>query len=143
MTDGNTPRCGVQVHHANWGIDNAHPHQRCCGGAARRGTWGGGPPAGGPGGGRLHRLGPPPPPPWGPGRGGGGSSKRLYKAPTDYTMPRKTIQSRDGSYKATKRLYKATKYQTKPQNLRQNPNILDKALTCLTRVATNSHKFNI
>ena len=41
--------------------------------------------------------------PWGAGGGRGGSPKRLYKAPTDYTKPRQTIQS-------PKTLYKAQKY---------------------------------
>jgi len=59
---------------------------------------GGEPPADGPEGDRPHRLGPSSPPPWGPrgrgrgGRLGWGHIRILYKAPTDNTKPRQTIQ---------------------------------------------------
>ena len=52
--------------------------------------------------------------------GGGGRPKRLYKAPTDYTKPRLTIQIPD-------RLYKGIKYWTKTKNVKQRPKILNKS----------------
>ena len=99
------------------------------GGRPPRGPVGGGPPAGGPRRGGRPRRGP-----GGGGRpprvhrrrrgarGGGarrgawGSPKRLYKAPTDYTKPRQTIQSPN-------RLYKAPTDYTKPQRIRQTKTI--------------------
>ena len=100
-----------------------HPHRRGARGGGRPPRGLGVPPA----------EGPPPPPP-GPGVRGGKlqktlqspdrlykAPKRLYKAPTDYTKPRKD---------------------TKPRNIRQNPKVLDKDLTYLTRVATNINSTN-
>ena len=58
----------------------------------------------------------------GPGGGnrlGWGHLKRLYKGPTDYTKPHKDY--------------------TKTENIRQNPHMLDKDLTYLTRVATHNN----
>ena len=52
---------------------------------------------------------------WRGDRLGWGHMRILYKAPTDYTKPRKTIPSPDRLYKAPKRLDKDTRYQTKPK----------------------------
>ena len=75
------------------------------------------------------------------GRGWGGgkprktlqSSDRLYKAPTDYTKLRQTIQSPKRQYRAPKRLYKTFRI------LNETPKILDKYPAYSTRVATASN----
>ena len=46
--------------------------------------------------------------------------KDLYKAPTDYAKPQKTIQSPRNTIQRPNRLYKAPKHYTKPKNIRQN-----------------------
>ena len=74
----------------------------------------------------------------GPG-GEGGNPKKLYKAPTDCTKPRQTIQNPNRLYKAQKNYTKPPDDNTKTSNTRQNQQILDKDLKYLTSVATNSN----
>ena len=90
-------------------------------------------PAEGPHGGRAPAKGPrgggrPPRGPWGagaPAEGPGGvSPNSLYKAPTDYTKTRQTIQSPDRLYKAPNWLYRDLE-------------ILDKDIKELKNIATN------
>ena len=98
-----------------------------------RGPVRGGPPAEGPRGGGAARRGAP----WGGAarRGARGSPKRLYKAPTGYTKPRKTIQGPNRLYKDPTDYRKPPKDYRKTQNIKQNLTILNQYLKYLTRVA--------
>ena len=75
---------------------------------------------------------------------GWGHIRILYKAPTDYTKPRQTIQSLNGLYKAPRRLHKDPNRLYQDIRNGQNPNILDKDPKYLTRLTTTTYlAFNI
>ena len=66
--------------------------------------------------GHRHRL-----------RGARWGGKGGYKAPEDYTKPQNIIQSPNTQYKPPTDYTKITKYETKPKNIRQRLEILNKS----------------
>ena len=63
-----------------------------------------------------------------PDRAGWGHIRILYKAPTDYTKPRQTLQSPKKTIQRHRILDKNQKYYTKTYNIRQKPKTIRQLL---------------